>query len=264
MILKNKNAIIYGAGGAIGGAVAQAFAREGANVFLTGRSETSLKKVAANIEADGGKAETAVVDASNENAINKHFNEVFEKAGTIDISFNATGIKQKGIQGIPIVDLPADGFLKPILFYANSQFLTAKTAARHMVGNNKGVIITLTAVPSKIAAPLTGGMAPAWAIIESFTRTLAREVGTHGVRVVCLRSDGIPETDTITEVFGLHAKAMGLPSHREFQAFMESLTLLKRLPTLKEVADTTAFIASDKASGLTGTVVNLSCGSVAD
>ena len=90
------------------------------------------------------------------------------------------------------------------------------------------------------------------------------EIGSYGVRIVCLRSDGIPETDTITEVFGLHAKGAGMGSHKEFQSLMESMTLLKRLPNLHEVANTAVFIASDKASAITGTVINISCGSVVD
>jgi NAD(P)-dependent dehydrogenase (short-subunit alcohol dehydrogenase family) len=107
-------------------------------------------------------------------------------------------------------------------------------------------------------------MAPSWASIEALTRTFATELGAYGVRVVCLRPDGIPETDTITEVFGLHAQGAGMASNKEFQQLMESMTLLKRLPNLKEVANTAAFIASDKASAITGTVINLSCGSIID
>src|SRR5205823_2148855 len=116
----------------------------------------------------------------------------------------------------------------------------------------------------KLPAPLVGGMAAAWAAVEALTRTLAAEMGAYGVRVVCLRADGIPETDIITEVFGLHAKGIGMPSHKEFQGLMESFTLLKRLPTLSEVANTAVFMASDNATAITGTAINVTCGSVID
>jgi len=262
MQLKNKNAVIYGGGGAIGSSVARVFAREGANVFLTGHSLPSLKMVAEAISADGGKVEMDVVDATNEQDVNKHFEQVLEKAGKVDISFNAISIPQTGVQGIPLLQLSPEDYTYPINHYANSHFITAKAAGKHMVSNGSGVIITLTATPARLAAPLVGGMAAAWSAIEAFTRTLAGELGSYGVRVVCLRPAGIPETDTITEVFSLHAKAIGLPSHKEFQSIMESMTLLKRLPTLAEVAKTAAFIASDHASAITGTVINLSCGSI--
>jgi NAD(P)-dependent dehydrogenase (short-subunit alcohol dehydrogenase family) len=148
--------------------------------------------------------------------------------------------------------------------YSKSHFLTARAAGRRMMTKASGVILTLTAVPSHVASPGVGGMAPAWAALEAFTRTLACELGSFGIRVICLRSDGIPETDTITEVFGLHAKGAGMPSHKEFQSLMESMTLLNRLPKLKEVANTAAFMASDQASAITGTVINISCGKIVD
>ena len=264
MILKNKNAVIYGAGGAVGKAVARRFAQEGATVFLTGRNISTLETLAKEIIAAGGKVQASIVDALDEGAINDHLDTVAEKFGSIDISFNATGIPQTGIQGIPLARLSAENFVLPIATYAKSNFQTAKAAAKHMVAKGAGVILTLTATPSRLAAPLVGGMAPAWAAIESLTRTLAGELGPLGIRVICLRSDGMPETDTITEVFGLHAEGAGMPSNKEFQRLMESITLLKRLPKLSEVANVAAFMASDQASAMTGTVVNLSCGSVVD
>lgn len=264
MLLKNKNAVVYGAGGAIGGAVARTFAKEGAHVFLTGHSMTSLQPVLQEIRSGGGYAEATVVDATQEHAVNKHLSEIVERRGSVDISFNAIGIPQTGVQGIPLLSLEADDYMLPVRTYSLSHFITARGAARHMVANRKGIILTLTATPGKVAAPLVGGMAAAWASIEALTRSLAAEVGSHGVRVVCLRSDAIPETDTITEVFGLHAKGAGLPSHLEFRGMMEGMTLLKRLPALSEVANVAAFLASDQANAMTGTILNISCGSVMD
>jgi len=264
MILKNKNAVIYGAGGAIGGAVARAFAREGAKVFLTGHALDPLKIVAEEITAHGGQVEVDVVDATDEHDVENHFRQMLKKADQIDISFNAISTPQTGVQGIPLLELSPEAFTFPINFYASSHFLTAKAAGKHMVEKGSGVIITLTASPSKKAAPLVGGMPGAWSVIEALTRNLAAELGAYGVRAVCLRPDGIPETDTITEVFGLHAKAYGMPSNKEFQSLAESMTSLKRLPNLAEVANTAAFIASDQASAITGTVINLSCGSIID
>ena len=103
-----------------------------------------------------------------------------------------------------------------------------------------------------------------WAAIEAMTRGFASELGMHGVRVVCLRADGMPETDTIAEVFGLHAKVMGMNSHKDFEAFMQNMTLLKRFPKLAELADTAVFVASDAASAITGTTINVTCGFVVD
>ncbi len=147
--------------------------------------------------------------------------------------------------------------------YTKTHFLTARAAARHMAEKGSGVILTLTATPARIAAPLVGGMAPAWAAIEALTRSLAAELGRQGIRVICLRSDAIPETATIAEVYSLHADALGM-TREQFQALSSDRNPLKRLPTLAEVANVAAFMASDQASAMTATVANLSCGLIAD
>ena len=264
MQLKNKTAVIYGASGAIGSAVAREFAQQGAKVFLTGKNKKELDELAQEIIAKGGWADASQVDALDLDAVNSHLKALVEKEGKLDISFNAIGIHQTGVQGIPLVELTPDGFMNPVTAYSKANFITATAAAKHMAAKKAGVILTLTAVPSRLAAPLTGGMGPSWAGIESLTRTLAAEMGAHGIRVICLRADGMPETETITTVFGVHAKGAGMPSHKEFQGLMESFTLLKRLPKLSEVADTAVFLASDKASAITGTTINVTCGSVVD
>lgn len=264
MQLKNKTAVIYGAAGAIGEAVARAFAREGAKVFLTGKTKATIKALAEDIVAGGGFAEAHEVDALDAQMVNAHLKMVVEQEGKIDISFNAISTPQTGVQGIPLVELSPEAFTNPILFYSKSHFITATAAAREMAAKKSGTILTLTAIPSKLPAPLVGGMAPSWAAIEAMTRTLAGEMGPHGIRVVCLRGDGMPETQTIKTVYGLHAKGVGMPSHKEFQSLMESFTLLKRLPKLSEIANTAVFMASDNASAITGTTINVTCGSVVD
>jgi NAD(P)-dependent dehydrogenase (short-subunit alcohol dehydrogenase family) len=263
MRLDNSNAIVYGAGGAIGGAVARAFAREGARVFLAGRTSGPVEAVAKEITAEGGFAEAAQVDAMDAAAVREHAKAVIVDHGGIDISFNAIGLPQPGVQGTALVDLDLDRFTAPIHTYLTSHFLTAQVAGRHMAERGSGVILTLTASPSRMALPFLGGMGPSWAGIEALTRGLAAELGPRGVRVVCLRPDGIPETATIDVVYGLHARALGI-TREEFTAMMAERTLLRRLPTLAEVAGAAVFLASAEATAMTGTVLNLSGGSFAD
>ena len=92
MMLKDKVAVIYGASGAIGSTAAHAFAREGARVFLTGRSTSKLNKVAQEISSTGLSAELAEVDALDEQGVNDHLEKTFEKTGRIDISFNTCNL----------------------------------------------------------------------------------------------------------------------------------------------------------------------------
>ena len=263
MILKNKIAVIYGAGGAIGGAVARAFASEGASVFLTGRTLTNTEAVAKDIVVAGGRAEAAEVDALDEQAIDKHLQSVIGKAARIDISFNAVGIPPVKILGIPLVELNVEQFSLPIANYTKSYFLTARMAARRMVSNKSGVIMTVTGLPARIGTTLNGGYGSSQAAKEALTRDLSAELAPHGIRVVGLRPHGMPETSTMKEAFEIKAKALGM-TWEQFQGFLANWSHPRRIMTLVELANMAVFMASDQASGMTGTTVNLTMGGVPD
>ena len=263
MILKDKVAVIYGAGGAVGGAIARAFSREGAKLFLTGHNRGPIETVAKEIASHEAFAEVAEVDALNEQAIDQHLQSVVDKAGRVDISFNAVGIRNTTLQGVSLAKLAVDQFTLPIATYTTSYFLTARLAARRMAEKKSGVIMTVTSTPSRIGIPLMGGVGPAMAAVEAITRNLSAEFVSQGIRVVGLRPHGMPESGTIKEVFGLHAKAWEI-SWDQFHDLIASRTHGRRLSTLEEMANTAVFAASDAASGVTGTVINLSLGSLDD
>ena len=262
-MLKNKVAVIYGAGGAIGGAVARAFAREGARVFLTGRLRAPVEAVAKDVVSASGAAEAAEVDALDEKAIDKHLQSVISKAGRVDISFNAVGIPDTKTLGVPLAELELELFSLPLMSYATSYFLTARLAARRMVANKSGVIMTVSATHSREGIPLVGGYGPAQAVKEALTRNLSAELAPHGIRVVGLRPNAMPETRTIKNAWEPRAKATGM-TWEQWQQMLASRTHGKRLMTLEETANVAAFMASDQASGMTGTTVNLTMGRVDD
>jgi NAD(P)-dependent dehydrogenase (short-subunit alcohol dehydrogenase family) len=263
MMLKDKVAVIYGAGGAVGGAVARAFASGGAELFLTGRLQAPVEAVATDIASAGGSAEAAAVDALDEQAVDKHLQSVIDKAGRVDISFNAVGIPDSNIVGVPLVELDLEQFSLPITAYATSYFLTARLAARHMIPNKSGVIMTVTALPSRTGTPLNGGYGPAQAAKEALTRELSAELAPQGIRVVGLRPHGMPETSSLKEVSDAKAKRSGR-TWEQFQELVANTNHARRVMTLEEMANTAVFMASDKASGMTGTTVNLSMGSLDD
>lgn len=263
MLLEEKTAVVYGGGGAIGGAVARAFAREGAAVFVTGRRRRPVEDVAADIRSAGGRAEAAVVDALDEAAVEAHLHEVVGTVGRVDISFNAVGMPNAEILGVPLVDLAADRFSLPLATYPASYFLTARLAARHMVPQKSGVIMTVTALHSRIGIPLVGGYGPAMAAKEALTRDLSAELAPHGIRVVGLRPQAMPETGTIRDGFEPRARATGL-TWEQWLDLLAARTHPRRLMTLEETADLAVLMASDRASGMTGTTVNLTMGSLDD
>jgi NAD(P)-dependent dehydrogenase (short-subunit alcohol dehydrogenase family) len=263
MLLQDKVAVIYGAGGAIGGAVARAFAREGARLFLIGRQRAPVEEVAKDIVAAGGAAQAAAVDALDEHAIDQHLQSVTDTAGRVDISFNAVGIPDAEILGVPLVELEVERFSLPIIAYTRSYFLTARLAARHMIPNHSGVIMTVTAIPGRTGTPLQGGYPPAQAAKEALTRDLSAELASQGIRVVGLRPNGLPETASLREAFEIRAKALGM-TWEQWQALLASRTHPRRGSTLVELAEVAVFMASDRASGMTGTTVNLTMGTLDD
>ena len=258
LLLQDRNAVIYGAGGAIGGAVARAFAREGARVFLSGRSLATLDEVAGEIRSAGGMAETAQVDALDEQVVEKHIGEVVEQAGSIDVSFNAISIRD--VQMTPLIDMSPEDFMSPIVTGTSTHFLTARAAARHMVRQSSGVILTLSssAVRGFVPGVHLGGFGIAGTAIEALTKLLAAELGPRGIRAVCLRPEGIPESWE-----GVSTEDWSAPT-AEIEAQMKARSLLGRVTTLADVGNAAAFLASDRAGATTGTVFNLTSGTVVD
>jgi NAD(P)-dependent dehydrogenase (short-subunit alcohol dehydrogenase family) len=248
VLLENKNAIVYGAAGSIGAAVARAYAREGARVFLAGRTLATLDEVAAGIRAHGGVAETAQVDAMDKAAVDAHADHVAKKAGSVDVSFNAVSVRV--VQDIPLTEIPLDDFLAPVTGICRTNFLTATAAARHMTAQGSGVIVMLTASAAKESRHQMGGFSLACAAVEALARSLAGEVGRQGVRVAGLRSNFTPETyPAVTD--------------EDLRPLLRD-TLLGRLPRLAELAGTAVYLASDAAGATTGAIVNLTCGAIID
>src|SRR5215207_8873012 len=192
MLLENKNAIIYGGGGSIGGAVARAFAREGARLFLAGRTQAKLEEVAEEIRSAGGVAETAQVDALDEKMVDEHADAVAAQAGGIDISFNL--ITHPFVHGTPLAEMELEDFTRPVVTAVRTTFLTSRAAARHMIRQGSGVILMFGGSGPPMRDYYIGGTQVALGAIDLMRRQLAAELGPHGIRVVTLRSGGVPES----------------------------------------------------------------------
>jgi NAD(P)-dependent dehydrogenase (short-subunit alcohol dehydrogenase family) len=258
MLLENKIAIVYGAGGGIGGGVARSFAKEGARVFLAGRTRKTLEAVAADIKAGGGAAEVAVVDALDEVSVEKHANDVVSKAGRIDVSFNL--ITRGDVQGKPLVDMTPDDVLRAVDNGLRSSFLTARAAARSMIKQGSGVILHMNSASGDGAMPGMGSTGPADAATESFMRYLAAELGPHGIRVCGIWTAGVAETLTQEKLAAVAGE--NAPPVEAALAGIAAGAALRRTPRLADVADAAAFLASDRAAGITATMLNVTSGLV--
>ena len=251
MLLADKSAVIYGGGGMIGGAVARAFAREGARVFLAGRTMEKLDTVAEEIRSAGGAAETAQVDALDAAAVDEHADAVAAEAGGIDISFNL--ITHGDVQGTPMAEMELEDYVRPVVSAVSTTFLTARAAARHMIRRGSGVILVFGGSGPPLRGYSLGGIQVAFEAMESMRRQLSSELGPHGIRVVTLRSGGV--TESLPE---------GFPGRERIVSDIEKTTMLGRAATLEDVGNAAAFAASDWGRTMTAATVNVSCGALID
>lgn len=246
MQLEGKVAIVYGAAGPMGSAVARAFAAEGGRLFLAGRTGSKVQAVADAIDTVGPRAGVAEIDVDVRDAVERHADEVLATAGRIDISFNAAGMN--AVQNIPLVDMSVDDFMQPITDAARRHFVTATAAARRMTPLGSGAIVMLTSSAAKEWRHQMGGFSVACASIEVLNRTLAGELKGTGVRVACIRANFTPETVT------------DLPEGATDGLLAD--TLIPRLPRLTEIGAAAVFLASDAAGATTGSVLDLTCGAI--
>lgn len=262
-LLKNKRAIIFGAGGAVGTAVAKEFAAQGATVFLSSRTQYAIEQVAQDIYTAGDMAHTAVVDALDEQAVNAYLDHVMQEGGSIDILLNVIGPQAKDYgNATSTLELPLEQYVLPLSTLVPSQFITARAAARHMVQQHSGVILFVTAIPARGLANATA-IGSAFGAMESLLRCLAADLSPAGVRVVGIRSGAMVETRTIQQSAENAAHRLGV-SKEQVVSLFEQRTLLGRLPTVADTARLAAFLASDGARTLTGAILNASSGSIID
>ena len=251
MLLQGKSAVIYGGGGSIGGAVARAFAREGARVFLAGRDTARLQAVAEQVRAAGGTADTTRLDALDERAVEEHASAVASQAGSLDISFNL--ISHGYVQGVPMADMELDDYLRPVLTAVRTTFLTWRATSRHMVRQRSGVILAFGGEGHPVRGHYLGALQVVLHAIKSMRRQLASELGDRGVRIVTLRTGGVPE-----------AIPPDMASREAIAAGIERATLLRRAATLEDVGRVAAFVASERARTMTAATVNISGGALID
>lgn len=258
MLLEDKIAVVYGAAGAVGSAVAHAFAAEGAVVHLAGRRPEALRAVAGAIP---GRTEIAQVDALDQDAVDRDVRDVVDRHGRLDVSVNLISVDH--VQGVPMVDMTPGDFALGLDARVRTHFITATAAARPMTARGRGVILMLTASPDRTAIPRAASFGVQCAAVESLSRALAVELGPAGVRVACLRSAGSPDAAGVDRVFDVHARQAGA-SRAAFDAAKAGRTLLGRLPRLDEVAQVAVLLASDRAGAVTAAIANVTCGELLD
>ena len=259
--LKNKVAVVFAASGEIAGEIARSFAQHGAKVYVTGRNLTAVKALAEEIKAGGGRAEAGKVDALNETEIDTYLQKVVADNGKLDLVFNGIGSYYRDAgSGMPSTTVTFEQFLHPLQRICGSQFLTSRVAARHMIqSGSQGTILLFNASMAKTKTPNMAGFASACAAIEGLTRVMAAEFGKHGIRVTCICSSAIYESHKILEMISDFSQHLGV-STEDMTAQYKKFDILGSGPTLKQVAETAAFLASENGTVFNSHIVDVDCG----
>lgn len=255
MLLTGKTAVVYGAAGGVGSAVARAYAREEAVVHLAGRARVPLDRLASTIRQAGGAAHVATVDALDQEAIEAHAADIAAASGSIDIAFNATS--NDDVQGTNLADLPYRQFMQPITKSVTAHHHIATAVARQM--RSGGSILVMAG--GREAIPGLGGAHVAWSALAGLCRQLAAELGPDHIRIAWLLSPGSPDEPSQQQDANGNP---GPPSSLAADDPYAAATLLGRRPSYDDVANAAAFFASDWARTMTATELNLTAGAVVD
>jgi NAD(P)-dependent dehydrogenase (short-subunit alcohol dehydrogenase family) len=251
-MLKDKVAVIYGGAGSLGAGVAKAHAQAGARVFLVGRTEATLQKVAAETGA-----EYDVLDARDEAAVEAHASSVVERAGRIDISFNL--VPRGDFHGVALTDMTVEDYMRPVVQGLACQFITARAAARRMTAQGSGVILSLDSASGN-GSPMMGATAAADGAIDALIRQFAQEVGPAGVRVCGIWTAGVTDSLTPEKLAAAGAVGMDETAVQGIRGHLDSLRMTKRSPRIADIAALATFLASDAGCTITGTWVNATAG----
>jgi NAD(P)-dependent dehydrogenase (short-subunit alcohol dehydrogenase family) len=263
-LLQGKHAVVFGAGGSIGAAVAKEFAAEGAQVFLAGRTLSNVEELARRIAEAGGRARPAVVDAQDDDAVTEYIDGIVKETGKIDIILDAAGPLAREYGNVKLaVDLPIEEFMVPLETMVRSRFITARAAARHMIKQHSGVIIFVTGSPARAHVPGATAIGAAFRAIENLTENLAFEVSPFGVRVVCVRTVANTDSRSIQDTMDILAGRLNITKDQAVAQITQS-NFLKAAATVQDTANAAVLVASDRARMLTATVVNATAGAALD
>lgn len=256
MLLKNKVALITGSGRGIGRAIAKLFAKEGAEVFLTARSEGQLAEVAREITADGGKAGYAGADLATVEGCEQVISAVRARCGRVDILVNNAGHYGPVV---PVEEYPLEEFDKVMAVHLRAAFILSKAVLPEMYARKSGVILNISSLSAKAAYGWGSAYAAAKAGMLGLTRVMAAEAARQGVRVNAICPGPVTETEMSKELGKTLAERLGVSPEEQLKGFLSSL-LQGRGQTAMEIAQAALFLCSDMSSAMVGQSINVDGG----
>jgi len=256
MELQDRVALITGSGRGIGRAIARLFAREGAAVFLTARTENELAATAAEVSKGGGSAGYATADLSREDDCARVVAVARERFGRIEVLVNNAGHYGPVV---PVEEYPLAEFDKVIAVHLRAAFLLSKLVLPEMYARKSGVILNMSSLSAKAAYPWGSAYTAAKAGILGLTRVTAAEAARKGVRVNAICPGPVTETRMSKDLGAVLAQKMGVSAEEQLSGFLNGL-LQGRAQTTEEIARAALFLCSDQSSAMTGQSINVDGG----
>src|SRR5271157_1032373 len=256
MKLREKSALITGAGSGIGKGIAEAFAREGANVAIADLNFSAAQAVSEQINSAGGRAIPIQMDVANEDQVNAGFEQVARDFGGVDVL-----VSNAGIQIInPIVDFSFSDWRKLVAIHLDGSFLTTRAAMRAMIANRRGgTILYMGSVHSHIASPNKSAYVAAKHGVLGLAKAVAKEGAKHGIRsnVIC---PGFVRTPLVEKQIPEQAQLLGITEEEVIKNVMLRETVNGEFTSMEDVAATAVFLASFPSNAMTGQSIVVSHG----
>jgi NAD(P)-dependent dehydrogenase (short-subunit alcohol dehydrogenase family) len=256
MLLKDKVALVTGSGRGIGRAIAKRFAREGASVFLTARTEQELAETQAEIVATGARAVHSAADLAIEGASKRLAFLALESFGKIDILVNNAGHYGPIV---PVEEYPIEEFDRVLAVHLRAAFLLTKFVLPGMYAQKSGVILNISSLSAKAAYSWGSAYAAAKAGLLGLTRVTAAEAARKGVRVNAICPGPVTETRLSKELGSVLANKMGVSNQEQLAGFLNGL-LQGRGQTADEIAQAALFLCSEQSRAMTGQSINVDGG----
>jgi NAD(P)-dependent dehydrogenase (short-subunit alcohol dehydrogenase family) len=258
MPLKDQVALITGSGRGVGRAMAQLFAKEGAAVFLTARTEKELSATAAEISQAGGSSTFFAGNLANEADCHTAFAKAVSTFGRVDILVNNAGHYGPVVA---VEEYPMEEFDRVVAVHLRAAFLLSQLVLPGMYERKHGVILNISSISAKAAYRWGSAYAAAKAGLLGLTRYNAAEAARKGVRVNAICPGPVTETEMSKELGAELARKLNVNKDEQLAGFLEGI-LQGRGQTAKEIAEMALFLCSEKASAITGQAINVDGGAV--